>query len=206
MATKISEEQKALKSRFMEIIRTEVWKSSTSMQQYAEKECCYHIVELKNGDIYAYERPRIETSFCFGYGMNGLSTDDDMDGASRMAQRARTDEDYFIEENLKDIKNYIDRLVKAYNGELEAYKYAHYSGQPHGTKLKTYSVVSTWDNPENDPGRWSCLTDVEQLTQYEILTLIQGWYKVAEMFTKRLNTYLKRYGLSKLNTWTYLRD
>ena len=25
-------------------------------------------------------------------------------------------------------------------------------------------------------------------------------------FTKRLNTYLKKYGLSKINTWTYLVD
>lgn len=206
MATKISEDQKVLKNRFMEIIRTEVWKGSESMQKYAEKECCYYIVELENGDIYAYEKPRIETSFCFGYGMYGVTSEEDMDGASRMAEHARTDKDYFIEENLKDIEDHINRLVKAYDGELEAYKYANYSGQPHGTKLKTYSVASTWENPENDPGRWSRLTDVERLSQEEIKILIQGWYKVAEMFTKRLNTYLKRYGLSKLNTWTYLRD
>lgn len=206
MAVKISEEQKILKSRFMDIIRTEVWKDSESMQKYAEKECCYHIVELENGDIYAYEKPRIETSFCFGYGMYGVSTDEDMDGASRMAHHARTNEDYFIKENLKDIETHITWLTKAYNGECEAYKYANYSGQPHGTKLKTYSVVSMWDNPENDPSRWARLTDVERLSQEEIDTLIKGWNKVSEMFTKRLNTYLKRYGLSKLNTWTYLRD
>ena len=30
--------------------------------------------------------------------------------------------------------------------------------------------------------------------------------EVAKKFMKRLNTYLKRYGLEKLNVWTYCRD
>ena len=30
--------------------------------------------------------------------------------------------------------------------------------------------------------------------------------EVKKAFIKRLNTYLKKYGLSKLHTWTYLVD
>lgn len=36
--------------------------------------------------------------------------------------------------------------------------------------------------------------------------LIKGYEVVKEQFIKRLNTYLKRYGLTKLNVWTYLSD
>ena len=30
--------------------------------------------------------------------------------------------------------------------------------------------------------------------------------EVSKKFAKRLNTYLKKYGLEKLNVWTYCRD
>ena len=199
-------EQKELKAKYMEIICAEVWPQSPEMQEYARKECSYYIAELANGDIYAYDRPSIETNFCYGYGMYGITTDEEMDGASRMAEHARTHEDYFMEKNLEEILERIDRLKDAKSGRYEAYKYAQYSGQQHGTKLKTYSIVRLWDNPQNDPGRWSRMTDVERLTEDEIDALIQGWSVVKDMFIKRLNTYLKRYGLSKINTWTYLRD
>lgn len=197
--------QKELKEKYMEIIRTEVWKGSERMQDYASKEFCY-AVELANDDICVLDKPRIHKDFCFGYGMYGITTEEEMDGASAMARHAETNADYFMEENLKEINERIERLEDAWMGKCEVYKYANYSGQPHGTKLKTYSIVDSWYNPENDPGRWSRLTDVEKMTTEEIDALIQGYKAVKEKFIKRLNTYLKRYGLSKVNTWTYLRD
>ena len=64
----------------------------------------------------------------------------------------------------------------------------------------------SWDNPDNQPYRWERLNDVKKLTREEIYSLIKGYEEVRQMFTKRLKTYLKKYGLSKLNVWTYLRD
>jgi hypothetical protein len=46
----------------------------------------------------------------------------------------------------------------------------------------------------------------EQLTQDEINRIIEGFQEVKKAFTKRLNTYLKRYGLTKVHSWTYLSD
>ena len=194
--------QSELKEKYMEIIRTEVWAGSPRMQDYARDEFCY-AVELANGDIHVIGKPRINKDFCFGYGMNGICFDDDMDRASDAAEHARTSESWFIRENLKDINERIDRLT---DPRLEGYKFCNYSGQPSGSKLKTYRMVDYWSNPSNDPCRWSRMTDVERLTDDEIKAIVAGYQVVKETFTKRLKTYLKRYGLTKVNTWTYLRD
>ena len=47
---------------------------------------------------------------------------------------------------------------------------------------------------------------VEQLTKKDIEELKKIVQSEKEKFTKRLNTYLKRYGLSKINSWSYLVD
>ena len=44
------------------------------------------------------------------------------------------------------------------------------------------------------------------LTPEEIERVKAGYQEVRQQFVKRLNTYLKKYGLSKLHTWTYLSD
>ena len=194
--------QLELKERYMEIIRTEVWPENKHMQDYEFKEFG-NAVELANGDIYIIEKPRIHTDFCFGYGYCGVSTEEDDDLANKAAANAKTNADYFIKENLKEFDERIERLM---DPRYEKYKYIHYSGQPSGSKLKAYSCCHICDNPEYAPYRWNNLQDVEELTEEEIAALIAGFKAAKEMFTKRLNTYLKRYGLSKLNVWTYLRD
>ena len=78
MAVKISEEQKVLRSLYMEIIR-EYWKTPR-MIDYEEKNIGT-IVGLDNDDLYVIEKPSIETSFCFGYGMY-LRSDEDEERAA----------------------------------------------------------------------------------------------------------------------------
>lgn len=197
--------QSELRGRYMAIICTEVWPGSTSMQKYMDKNFNY-AVELENDDIYVIDKPSIKKDFCFGYGYCGMSTLEDDRRAARVAEHARTSEDYFIEENLKEINDRIKRLEEAKEGKYVGYKYCNYTGQPNGSKLKAYTLCYSWEGPEDEPYKWERLTDVEKLTEKEIDALIHGYEIVKSEFTKRLNTYLKRYGLSKLNVWTYLRD
>lgn len=194
--------QKEIKEKYMNIIRTEVWPNSPKMQDYAEKNFCYG-VELDNGDIYVIDKPYIKKDFCFGYGMNGICDNDDMDRAGNMAQHAATSEEYFIKQNLEEIDRRLELLK---DSRYVGYKYCAYAGQEHGSKLKAYTICHLCDGPEYDPSRWNRLIDVERLTENEINSLIEGYGATKAIFTKRLNTYLKRYGLSKVNTWTYLRD
>lgn len=189
MAVKISEGQKALRNRYMEIIR-EYWKSPR-MIDYEEKQIGT-IVELDNDDLYVIEKPRIETSFCFGYGMYLRSDEDEERAAFSMEKKARTDSSYFIEENLKPLNRWIEDLQ---SNKWGWGKQTRYIGEcnPH---LVSIEAFHSW---ENRP-------DLTVLTDDEIKRIVAGYEEVKAQFTKRLNTYLKRYGLSKLNTWTYLRD
>ena len=92
--------QKELKEKYMNIIKTEVWQNNEHMQEYARKECEY-VVELSNGNIIDIEKPRIEKNFCFGMGMYATYTDEEFERAEGMAEKARTDANYFINENMK---------------------------------------------------------------------------------------------------------
>lgn len=194
--------QKEIKSRYMDIICNEVWVGNESMQKYAEKQF-YVGVELANEDLYVIDKPSIQKDFCFGYGMYGCDWNNDYDRAAKVANHARTNEDYFIQENLSEFNRKIEILK---DSRYVAYKYIAYTGQESGSKLKAYTTCHSWEDPEEEPWKWSNLKDVELMTEDEINAIVNGYEQAKTMFTKRLNTYLKRYGLSKLNVWTYLRD
>lgn len=197
--------QKELKEKYMKIIKTEVWQDSERMQEYARKQCDY-VVELSNGKIIDIEKPRIKKDFCFGMGMYATYTQEEFEAAEDLAENARTNVEYFINENMKQITEKIGYLKEALDGKKEVYTYVHYSGQPDNSELVTYSCVGLSDNPEWAPYRWGNLKAVNKLSSDDIQALIDGLEEVGKKFMKRLNTCLKKYGLEKLNVWTYCRD
>ena len=197
--------QKELKEKYMNIIKTEVWQDSERMQEYARKQCDY-VVELSNGKIIDIEKPRIKKDFCFGMGMYATYTQEEFEAAEDLAENARTNVEYFINENMKQITEKIGYLKEALDGKKEVYTYVHYSGQPDNSELVTYSCVGLSDNPKWAPYRWGNLKAVNKLSSDDIQALIDGLEEVGKKFMKRLNTYLKKYGLEKLNVWTYCRD
>lgn len=197
--------QKELKEKYMNIIKTEVWQDSERMQEYARKQCDY-VVELSNGKIIDIEKPRIKKDFCFGMGMYATYTQEEFEAAEDLAENARTNVEYFINENMKQITEKIGYLKEALDGKKEVYTYVHYSGQPDNSELVTYSCVGRSGNPEWAPYRWVNLKAVNKLSSDDIQAIIDGLEEVGKKFMKRLNTYLKKYGLEKLNVWTYCRD
>lgn len=207
MAVQLKEktDQKKLKEKYMDIICKEVWANTVRMQEFARKKCEY-VVELSNGTIIDIDKPSIETNFCFGYGMYARSTDEEIASADACAEHAKTNADYFIEENMKQITDNIAVLEEALAGEKEVYTFVRYIGAPDTSNLMGWKVCKIWDNPENEPWKWSQLRTVRKLGNDDIQCIIDGYEEVGKRFRKRLQTYLKRYGLSKLNVWTYLRD
>ena len=194
--------QKELRAVYMDEIK-KCW-SSPKMIDYFNKDGGY-IVELANGDIVSIDKPSIETSFCFGYGYCGVSTQEDSDNAYDAMHYADTHEDYFIHENMKSIEGYIETLK---DDRMIAYKHLHYTGQEHGAKLKSISFERAYNLPDDGtmPSDYNGCHDCEILTAAERAALLAGYEEVKKAFKKRLDTYLKKYGLSKLHTWTYLRD
>lgn len=151
------------------------------------------LTELTTGEIVEIEKPKIKTSFCFGYGFCGVSSQEQMNEAADLAERASKSEKFFISENLKQIdvqiKEAEDETRNGYLfetgldgfytvGFMSEYKHSMYYGN------KQHKVISADDRAG----------------------YIVALKKCKERFEKRLQTYLKRYGLSKIESWSYLCD
>lgn len=163
------------------------------MIDYCTKKAAY-IVELNNDSYYVIDKPDIEKDFCFGYGYCGVSTEEDYQGAAGMAAHARTSTDYFIDKNMEPLNRWIKDLTDT---NYKIYKRPHYIKQQENCKLIDLDWIRSYEATPNER---------EQLTPEEINSIIEGYEQVKKAFMKRLNSYLKRYGLTKVHSWTYLSD
>lgn len=189
--------QKELKQRYAEILAADVWHNDQRMVDHCVKEAA-HIVELENGDILAISKPRIEKNFCFGYSDSRYDTED-FDRANDMADHARKSQDYFIEQNMKGIDDMI-ALLEGKDSNRWVFKVCiPYSGQPMYSKLKAIHQYHRWDESEY-------AKHFPELAGEDLRRVIEGYKVVKADFEKRLNTYLKRYGMSKVKAWSYWRD
>lgn len=190
-------DQKTLKEIYKKDM-TNYWKTrrgdtDTKMVDYCTKKAAY-IVELPNDNYYVIDKPSIEKDFCFGYGYCGVSTEEDYQGAAGMAAHARTSEQYFIDQNMKQLTEIMEDLK---DDRYKILKRRHYLGQQEDCKLIGLDWVHWYDAPE---------TSDNELTPEEIQAILAGYEEVKKQFAKRLNSYLKRYGLTKVNSWAYLVD
>lgn len=193
------EKQKELKVIYTECLK-DVWGEDNKMVEYCLKTTNY-IVELSDGNIIALEKPSIEKDFCFGYGYCGVSTEEDTNRAYDMVDVAKTNIEYFMNENLKQVQEHIDYIKNSKDKVFETiYIRPKYYSQSKDNKLKELY----FHNPYHTSN--SCLEECNEITKEDIKKVIEGYEIVKEEFTKRLNTYLKRYGLTKVNAWTYLVD
>ena len=189
------------KQKLQDILTNEVWQKSPKMVDYCMKQAAY-IIPLDNDDIATIDKPDIETSFCFGYGYCGVSDEEDYQDAAKMASHARTNQDYFINENLKGINEMLEALR---SNDNKVYKFIHYNPSPDNSHLKEFTIIDKWTNPNEDI-HYRYLRSLTECSDQERAEIIKGYEEVKEKFVKRLNTYLKRYGLSKIRSWTYLSD
>lgn len=196
--------QKELKTVYTEELK-KAW-DTDEMVKHCSKSTAFVIEH--DGALYGIEKPRIATRFCFGYGINGISDSEQEQEAETLAEIAQKSADYFINQNLKIIDEWIERLKEILEGMEEnrdEWSYPRYmietgkkyTGQQEDCKLRYYSIVNTF----NEVVHGEICEDTELVKK-----LLAGYEKVRADFIKRLNTYLKRYGLSKVKTWSYLRD
>lgn len=165
-----------------------IWKGSKSMIAYA----CHNIsdcYETEKGFLIEFETPTIKKDFCFGYDDFYTKQED----ADDMAEHARTNERYFIEKNLEEIES----LIK----NLESGKVYVRKGYDEAVNLRGLVFEKYYRRAEEFERK-----DCEELTETDVKGLIEMAKNERRKFEKRLGTYLKRYGLSKLNVWTYYRD
>ena len=167
-------------------------------------------------EIITIDLQSIETCFCFG------ESGYDYDEAANMAQHARTSEDYFKRENMKhfaDLLHAIDEAadIEGHAPRLVIYTNGAYIGQTADCALRNFGFAKLCDvidacggscRLEELPGRELVIRCQPcRIATAEELSIIRAAVQsAAQAHEKRIETYLKRYGTSKVHAWTYWRD
>lgn len=172
------------------------------------------VAVLPTGELLTVSKQGIETQFCFG------ESGYDYDVALAAAETARTSELHFKNENMAYYLDWVRNLLDARSLDarrrLVIYdtKYTH---QDPECMLRGYSLERTSDIIQALGG--SCFlrdlpgTRIELdgrrcrvATQEELDALLAAFEEAAAAHAKKVDSYLKRYGLSKVHAWTYWRD
>jgi len=159
-------------------------------------------VQFEGGLIYEFEKPGIKKDFCFGAGMYACCTVKEQEQASDMVQKSRTDAEYFIKENFDEAWDGLERLfLDMFQGSWQC-RGLHAKPSHYSKEIKRCYLVSekTLLCRDEDSSSYYKLTDLD------IENLKKTIEEEKAKFLKRLNTYLKKYGLTKVNSWSYIRD
>lgn len=171
-------------------IESAYWKDN-SMVKHCVNSAAF-LFEIR-GKVVIVKKSHIKTDFCFGYSLSRYDSES-YDNANDMADYASKNQHYFIVENHKDA-DYARTISNLNSTRFKAYARPYYYGKC--PDLYSIDFCYSWENiPE---GAFE-LTDAEKSAYKLILA------KAAKEHHKKIMSYLKRYGMEKVNTWNYWRD
>lgn len=189
-----------------------VWGKSQRMINFCVDKVSV-IAYLPNGQIVPIEKQTIKTHFCFGE--SGYDAED----AAHMAHVARTNEKYFKEQNMKEFDEILEILhgdaKHEYSGYQRMIAFAPQYKENDKIAYIAYcsfcDVYDAWGGPvdlDEIGGKELTIrgTDVRMATKEEIQILIEAYEQARKIHEKKVDAYLKRYGTSKVESWTYWRD
>jgi hypothetical protein len=155
-----------------------------SMRSYLEKETLY--AEQTSLGVIQFEKPRLHTHFCYGYGMGR-----DYESAQAGASTVQNHYEVFLEENIEmsRYQRVLDILEK----------------RPETVYLrKTYDKGNFVDFVAGGNGYE--YKEMVLATEQDLEIIKKGVQAQLENLKKRCAAYWKRFGGSKLKTWTYWAD
>lgn len=134
-----------------------------------------------NGGYILIPKQSIENKFCFHDEGPGYENYKEVTSTEKTLER------YFLSENLDKV----DRKIKELKGD----------GLLYVTQPSDYNV--SWNS-----GRYGEKLNDNDIEMSDNIRneLIKAYSVCRDMFEKRLKSYLKRYGTSKIHTWTYWAD
>ena len=186
----LTAKEKELKQRSIDIVMEESWKNDPSMRKHFEKSID-RVIETEKGYLIAIEKKSIEKDFCFGYRLSRYDTED-YDRAQDAAYTASKSTEYFIEKNLSKFDSIFESL-----NELDVYTRVKFYNDPKDSIIRGLEHCRYYDQVGED---WEKISDSDRQA------IIAAYTESKKDFEKRLQSYLKRYGMSKVNTWTYWMD
>ena len=166
-----------------------VWGRDVRMVEYCLKKVDEY-AEVNDGYYVIFDKPNIETSFCFGYSLSRYDTES-FDAAGKMAQHASESEEYFFRKNLEQLEVFDENE-----------EYVAVTTYDRDCKVVALYLKKVYENrPWITNGKF-----LFELSREDVKKVVEASKRQTESFKKRLNTYLKKYGTSKLRTWTYWQD
>ena len=176
------------KARLTQIEST-YWKDD-SMVKHCVNSAAF-LFEIR-GKVVIVKKTPIKKDFCFGYSLSKYDSES-YDNANEMADYASKSQHYFIMENHRNAM--YARIISYLNGRFKAFARPNYYGKC--PDLYSIEFRREWESiPE---GAFE-LTDAEKSAYKLILA------KAAKEHHKKIMSYLKRYGMEKVNSWSYWRD
>ncbi len=213
----MKDRQNVLKEQYRGLLEKYVWKKSPRMVDFCMGEVLW-IAELPNGMIVVIAKQKIETRFCFGYSLSKYDSED-YDAAGRLAESAKSDVAHFIRENMdwfdqwiRDLYGYDPRSGLMEISGSVPYMRVKYSGLPEDSNLRSLSFAtgSVYGDMNYYGKSGQFVTNgkfVDYVPTDEEVSILVNAFKIArQLHKKKVMAYLKRYGLSKVDTWTYWRD
>lgn len=164
-----------------------VWTRKNGIDEKMVDYCINKIalfLKTEDGYFYILEKEKINTKFWISEG----STRDIKD-ALNICKEIKTKEDFFIEDNLSKINSLINTIKNNKNNLFFAERYRN---------SKIVSITTNKYNIFNKENR--------KLTTEEEAEALKLCEKYKELQTKKINSYLKRYGLSKIQANTFWID
>lgn len=170
-----------------------VWKKDSKMVDYCINQIT-GVCNLSNDKIFIFEKQSIKTSFCYGFGQNGIAAEGEVEEAAESAKNARQKEN-FIVNNLE--RSFVD-CEAIEKEDVKLYALPHYREETNIVSIYSEEFFESYPFKKKDV--------LFELSQDDIHKLREELANQKEMFKKRLETYWKKFGATKLKTWTYLVD
>lgn len=175
---------KELKNEYIKSLLETTFNNSETMRKHFEKSIS-NVVKLSAG-LLAFDKPYIKTSFCYSYDeiMDcHAGTDTYQQAIKNCDVKAIT----FFNDNMEDLNRKLKTLQ-----EEKIYFIRNYNRNDLAIKFVTESYKDRFPSEI-----------IAEATDEDVEILIEAVKEEINKFMKRLQTYYKKYGLSKLRTWTY---
>lgn len=169
---------------------------SPEMQDYCMKETS-NCIRTSFGGLVVFNKPTIETKFCFGYHHSSRDTES-YDNANKMC--SDFGEKNFIDKNLKKIKEILDLFEGKKKYDYEESKKLYFIKKYDNSNIYNFYLLD-----EHTANEWK-LGKLIPATKEDFEKCFAAQKEEYEKFEKRIKSYLKRYGTKKLKKWTYWAD
>ena len=170
-----------------------VWQGS--MLEHCKRNFSYAI-RLDGGELVVFNKPEIKNRFCWAD--EGPSLED----YERTTSSEENLKRYFIAANLKSFDDKIELLQSLKTDDWRTNCIKRCDGFEKDVQVWRWGAYDLCDVRE----RPYIYGDIKPLSESDRVAILEAVKHERSKFEKRLNSYLKRYGVSKLHTWTYWRD